>query len=167
MKKQINLLCSILAIFCVVSMYMPVVQPRYPAGDYYAPEGSYEGEYIFSGDYYYAREYWDMTRFAFAQSSIALRLLVSIDQALLLLWAWTSVRGEAKWNGLAVALFNLLAVGIVMAMMLHVRASCRWGVVAIMALDTVATVVMAWSAARTGGKGAPEKSDGDNAPAET
>lgn len=79
MKGKLNLLISVLAIFCFISMYMPVIQPRYPAGEYYATEGSYNQEYYFTGDYYYAREYWDMTRYVFADYSILSRVVLSLD----------------------------------------------------------------------------------------
>ena len=38
MKKQLNVLCSIIALFCFVSMFMPVIAPRFPAGQYYAAD---------------------------------------------------------------------------------------------------------------------------------
>ena len=40
MKKRFNLICSVIALFCVISMYMPVIAPRYPADQYYAPPGA-------------------------------------------------------------------------------------------------------------------------------
>ena len=50
MKTKFNLICSVLALFCFISMYMPVRAPKYRAGDYYAKSGSYEDSYFFDGE---------------------------------------------------------------------------------------------------------------------
>ena len=142
-KKHLNLIISILALFCFVSMYMPVIAPRYPAAEYYAPGGNYSAEYYFTGDYYFAREYWSMTRFVFANDSVLFRIVLSLDQALLMLWAMMSVRGHAGRNGLVIALFNLAVVGFVLFKMFAVMGSCRWGVTVVLILDALAAVVMA------------------------
>ena len=147
-KKHLNLIISIMALFCFVSMYMPIIAPRYPAAQYYAPTGSYNAEYYFTGDYYCAREFWSMTRFVFAGNSILFRIILSLDQALLMLWAMMSVRGEAGRNGLVIALINLAVVGFVLIKMFMVMGSCRWGVIVVLALDTLAAVAMAASAGR-------------------
>ena len=145
MKRKLYLLCSVLALFCFISMYVPVIQPRYPAGEFYAPEGSYNQEYYYTGDYYYAREYWDMTRFVFAFSSvlgILGRIVFSFTQALLLLWAMMSVKGESKKMGLGIVSLNLVVSGFVLTSMLMVMGSCRWGVLAMQTLVAVTAVVM-------------------------
>lgn len=49
-----------------------------------------------------------------------------------------SVRGEAGRSGLASAVFNLIVVGVVLGRMLGVMGSCRWGVLVIIILDTLA-----------------------------
>ena len=149
MKRQINLICSIIALFCFVSMYMPVIAPRYPAGEYYAPEGSYESDYYYTGNYYYAREYWSITRYAFASRSVVGRVALSLTQAMLLLWAILSVRGEAGKTGLAAAVIEAFVAGFFIIRMLMVRGSCRWGVLAVMALVMAAGVVMAANAITT------------------
>jgi len=140
MKKQINLICSILALLCFLSTFVPIVALRYPASDYYAPEGN--TDYFFTGDYYLAKSYWSVTDYAFSRSPVW-RVVLSVSQALLLLWAFLSVRGEAGKSGLAIAVLNLLVVGIVVIAMLSKMWSCRWGVLAVLATDCIAAVVMA------------------------
>lgn len=142
-KKHLNLIISILALFCFVSMYMPIIAPRYPAAQYYAPSGNYNAEYYYTGEYYCAREYWSMTRFVFAGKSVLFRVVLSLDQALLMLWALMSVRGHAGRDGLVIALINLVVVGFVLFRMFAVMGSCQWGVTAVLILDTLAAVVMA------------------------
>ena len=144
MKRKINLICSVLALFCFISMFVPVIAPRFPAGEYYAPAGSYERSYYYTGDYYLAKSYWTITDFA--SQSIAGRIILSFDQALLLIWALLSVRGESGKKGVIPALLNLVVVGVVVIKMLGTMWSCRWGVLAVMALNMVASVVMAANA---------------------
>ena len=138
-NKAINLICSILALFCFVSMFVPVIAPRYPAADYVAPAGN--DDYFYTGEYYLSKTYWTITDFA-SQTLVA-RILLSLDQAALLIWALLSVRGEAGKKGLAVAVINLVFVGVVVALMLGSMWSCRWAVLAVSALDMIAAVVMA------------------------
>ena len=157
-KKQIDLICSIIALFCFISMYMPIIAPQYPAADYYAPTGSFESESFCTGDYYIAREYWSISRFVFADKSIVLRVVLSLSGALLIYWAFYSVRGEAGKMGLISAVLNLVVTGYVVARMLGVMGYCRWGVLAVLALTTVAAVVIAALNPSTGGaKPAKEK----------
>ena len=145
LKKNLNLIISILALFCFISMYMPIIAPRYPAAQYYAPTGNYSAEYYYTGEYYIAREYWSMTRFVFASNSVLFRVVLSLDQALLMLWAMMSVRGHAGRNGLVIALINLAVVGFVLLKMFRVMGGCQWGVIAVLLLDTLAAVAMAAS----------------------
>ena len=142
-KKQLNLLCSIIAIFCVISVYMPVVAPRYPAGAYYAASDAYLQDYFFTGDYYWAREYWSISRYVFSDQSVLLRILLSITEGLLLFWALYSVKGEAGRMGLLAAGLNLLVTGFVLIRMLAVKGYCLWGVLAVMVLVTLVTAVLA------------------------
>lgn len=143
MKKQIALICSILALFCFVSMYMPVIAPRYPAADYYSPAGN--DKYFYTGDYYLASEYWNITDFVFANYGVVGRVVLSLDQAMLLLWAVMSVRGEVGKKGRIVALVNVGIVGFFVAGMLLSMWSCRWAVLVVMALNMAASVVMAFN----------------------
>lgn len=142
-KKYANLICSIIALFCFVSMFMPIIAPRYPAGEYYPSSENYVNMYFYTGDYYYAREYWSISRYVFSSRSIPLRVLLSISEALLLYWALYSVRGEAGKMGLVAAIMNLAVTILITAMMLRVMGSCRWGVLVVLALDAVAAVAMA------------------------
>lgn len=138
-QRQINLVCAILALLCMVSTLVPIIAPRFPAAGYYAPAGN--TDYYFTGDYFLAKAYWSVTDFA--AQSLVWRIIISVDQAMLLLWAWIGVRGEAgKW-GLAVAVINLLVVGIIVVRMLGASWGCRWGVLAVMVLDIAASIVLA------------------------
>lgn len=142
-KKQIGLICSVIALFCFISIYMPVIAPRFPAVEYYAPSGSYESEYYLSGDYFYAREYWSISRFAFADRSIVIRVVLSLGEALLIYWAFYAVRGEAGRIGIVIAGLNLGITAFMVIRMLGVMGYCRWGVLTVMALVAVAAVVVA------------------------
>ena len=141
MKDKINLICSVLALFCFVAMFVPVIAPRYPAGEYYAQPGN--SDYFYTGDYYLAKDYWAITDHVFNAQSIAWRIALSLDQALLLFWALTSVRGEAGRVGLAIAVANLALLSVVLIRMLGAMWGCRWGVLATMAVVMVMSVVMA------------------------
>ena len=152
--KQINLICSILALLCFVSMFMPIIAPRYPAGEYYAPAGN--NDYYYTGEYYLAKTHWSVTEFA--SQSVVWRILLSLDQALLLIWALMSVRGEAGRMGLGVAVVNLILVGITVARMMAVMWNCRWVVLVVLALDCIAAVVMAAQAKGPIGKTAVDRS---------
>ncbi len=146
MNKKLNLVCSILALLCMISMYMPIIAPRYPAGTYYIPEGTYRQDFALINGYYCAREYWDMTRFVFATHSVLWQIALSVAQAALLFWAWLSVRGEAGKQGLVIAVLNLVVVGFTLFGMLRVGWMCRWGMLVVIALDAAAAVVLAANA---------------------
>ena len=139
MNKTINVICSILALLCFVAMFMPVIAPRYPAGEYRAPTGN--DDFYYEGDYYLARAYWTITDYA--SQSVPMRVVLSLDQAALLLWAFMSVQGTAGRKGLYVALFNLVFVGAVLIKMLSVMGCCQWGILAVTVLNMVAAVIMA------------------------
>lgn len=140
--KYARLLCSVLALFCFISMYMPVIAPRYPVGDYYAPAGN--SDYLYTGDYYLARSYWSITDYAFANFGIIGRVIISLAQAMLIIWAWLSVKGDAgKW-GILISVINLAVAGTVVGIMLGSSWACRWVVLVIMMLSMIAAVVMAY-----------------------
>ena len=124
-------------------MFMPIIAPRYPAGEYYPSSENYANMYFYTGDYYYAREYWSISRYVFSSQSIPLRVLLSISEALLLYWALYSVRGEAGKMGLVAAITNLAVTILISGMMLRVMGSCRWGVLVVLVLDAAAAVAMA------------------------
>lgn len=143
MKKQLNLLCSIVALLCFVSMFIPLIAPRYPASTYYSATETLSPDYIFAGDYYYAREYWSVSRYVFSTKGLFLRVIVSLSEALLICWAYYGVRGEAGKMGLAAALLNLVVSVVAVISMTRVMGFCRWGVLVMLALDAIAAVVLA------------------------
>ena len=143
MNKQLNLLCSVIALLCFVSMFMPVIALRYPAGEYYSASGNYESDYYFSGDYYYAREYWSVSQYVFTVGSLLFRVALALSESLLICWAYYGVRGESGKMGLAAAVLNLVVSAVALISMLGFVGSCRWGVLVVLALDAVAAVVLA------------------------
>ena len=149
MKKQINLLCSIIALFCFVSMFIPVIAPRYPAATYYVASEASSGDYIFAGDYYYARSYWSISQYVFSNANLLLRVIVALSEALLIYWAYYGVKGEAGKMGLAAALLNLAVNAVAVISMMRVMGYCRWGVLVVLALDAIMAVVLAVIANRT------------------
>ena len=142
MKKYFNLLVGIVALLCFISLYMPVVVPRYPAGDYVF-NATAAKDYVISGDYYWAKEYWSVSRFLFSTASPIPKVLISITQVLLIYWAWLASKGEAGKLGIAAATLNLLVVAVSIVCMLKVSGGVRWEVLIMMALDCVAAVVLA------------------------
>lgn len=141
MKKYFNLLCGIVALLCFITLYMPVIVPRFPAGDYIF-SASAEKEYVFSDNYYWAREYWSVSRFLFSMGSPLPRVLLSLTQVLLIYWAWLASRGEAGKLGVAAAVLNLLVTVVAIVLMFRVQGACRWAVLIMMAVDCVAAVVL-------------------------
>ena len=141
MKGKINLICSILALFCFVSMFVPVIALRYPASEYYARSGS--SDFFFTGEYYLAKSYWAVTDYVFGAQSVVWRIILSLDQGLLILWALLSVRGEAGRSGLWIALANLAVVAVVLTRMMLGMWACNWPVLIAIAVDTVVAVAMA------------------------
>ena len=137
---KIKLLCSILALLCFVSMYMPVIAPRYPVGDYYSAPGNVE--YFFDGSYYLSNSYWNMTDYVFAHFGVIGRIILSLDQALLLIGAFMSVSGSLGKRGLWIALANLAVVGLVLIKMLTVIWACQWPVFAAAVVNMIAFVVL-------------------------
>lgn len=141
MKKYFNLLCGIVALLCFITLYMPVMLPRFPAGDYIY-NATAAKEYVFSGDYYWAREYWSVSRFLFSMGSPLPRVVLSLTQVLLIYWAWLASRGEAGKLGVVVAVLNLVVVGVAVVLMFRVQGACRWAVLIMMVVDCVAAVVL-------------------------
>ena len=105
MKKTMNLLCGALALLCLVSLFIPIVAPKYPASEYHPGNGDYTKDYFLVGDYYIAREYWSLAKFAL---SSGFRIALSVACALLLYWATMSLMGEeALMAGIVAATVNL------------------------------------------------------------
>ena len=141
MKNKINIICSVLALLCFVSLFIPVIAPRYPASMYNARPGN--SDFFLSGDYYLARSYWSVTDYVFGAQSQIWKILLSFDQALLLFWSVLSVRGEAGKAGLAVAIPNLVVTGVAIIRMASSMWACQWAVLIMMVIDVIAAVVMA------------------------
>ena len=142
MKKTMNLLCGALALLCLVSLFIPIVAPKYPASEYHPGNGDYTKDYFLVGDYYIAREYWSLAKFAL---SSGFRIALSVACALLLYWATMSLMGEeALMAGIVAATVNLGVVAFLLVKLLGLRAGCRWGVLIIMIVDVIAGAVVAW-----------------------
>lgn len=141
MKSKVNIVCSVLALLCFVSMFIPVIAPRYPIALYHTQAGN--NDFFISGDYYLARNYWAITDYVFGAEPQIWRIILSFDQALLLFWSVMSVRGEAGKKGLAVSVLNLVVTATVVVKMASSMWACQWAVLIMMALDTIAAVVLA------------------------
>ena len=137
-----NLLCGALALLCLVSLFIPLIAPKYPASEYHPGSGDYTKDYFLVGDYYMAREYWSLAKFAL---SCGYRIHLSVAAALLLYWATLSLMGEeARVAGVVAATVNLAVTGYLLSRLLAVAAGIRWGVLAVMGVDVVAAFIVAW-----------------------
>ena len=141
MKNKVNIICSVLALMCFISLFIPVIAPRYPAAQYHAQPGN--NDFFLSGDYYQARSYWAITDYVFGAQPQIWRIILSFDQALLLFWSLMSVRGEAGRTGLAVAILNMVVTGTATIKMASSMWACQWAVLIMMVLDMIAAVAMA------------------------
>ena len=131
--RRARIIISFLALFCFISMYIPVIAPRYPAAGYYMSDSS---AYFYNGEYYLA-----ITDYVFANFGVLGRLVLSLDQAMLLLWALLSVRGDAKYD-LIIALVNMIIVTVATIVMLRNMWACQWPVLIVIALIMIASVVL-------------------------
>ena len=142
MKKTFTLLCGALALLCLVSLFIPIVAPRFPASVYHPGSESYAEDYFLAGDYYIAREYWSIAKFAL---SCGHRLVLSVAAALLLYWSTLSLMGEdGRLTGVLAATVNLAVCAYLLISMLRVAAGCRWGLLVVIALDIIAATAIAW-----------------------
>ena len=143
MKRTYRLLCGAVALLCLVSFFIPVIAPRYPASLYHPGNAeSYSRDYFLVGDYYIAREYWSLAKFAL---SSGFRIALSVACALLLYWATMSLMGEeALLAGIVAATVNLGVVAFLLVKLLGLRAGCRWDVLIVMSVDVIAAVCVAW-----------------------
>lgn len=145
MKRTMNLLCGALALLCLVSLFMPVIAPKYPTALYHPGSDSYTKDYFLVGDYYIAREYWSLAKFALSSGENLLRAAISVSSALLLYWATISLMGEkTRWAGAAAATVDLVVMVYLLARMLGVMAGARWLIIVIISVDTLAAFVVAW-----------------------
>ena len=142
MKRTMNLLCGALALLCLVSLFIPIVAPQYPASQYHPGSDSYTRDYMLIGDYYMTREYWSLVKFAL---SSGYRVALSIAAALLLYWATMSLMGEkVRVVGILAATANLFVVTYLLVQLLKLRAGCRWGVLIVLAVDVLVATAVAW-----------------------
>ena len=142
MKRTYRLLCGAVALLCLVSFFIPVIAPKYPASLYHPGSDSYTNDYFLVGDYYIAREYWSLAKFAL---SSGFRIALSVACALLLYWATMSLMGEeALIAGVVAATVNIGVVAFLLVKLLGLRAGCRWGVLIVMSVDVIAAVCVAW-----------------------
>ena len=142
MKKTMSLLCGALALLCLVSLFIPLIAPRYPASEYHPGNGDYTKDYFLVGDYYMAREYWSLAKFAL---SCGHRIALSIAAALLLYWATLSLMGEsARLAGVIAATVDVLVTGYLLSRLMAVAAGTRWGVLIVMGVDVIAAFIVAW-----------------------
>lgn len=143
MKKTMSLLCGALALLCLVSLFIPLIAPKYPASEYHPGNGDYTKDYFLVGDYYMAREYWSLAKFAL---SCGYRIHLSAAAALLLYWATMSLMGEsAKLAGVVAATVNLGVVVFLLVKLIKLAAGVRWGVLIVVGVDVVLAFFVAWS----------------------
>lgn len=142
-KKALNYLCAVMAMLCFISMYIPIIAPQYSAALFQPANSTEAASYMLVGDYYVAREYWTITGYAFAAWPMIVRIILSLSQALLLLWAFYSVRGEAGRMGMLTTGLNLVLNAVALIQMLMMMGACRWGVVAVVAVDAIAGLILA------------------------
>ena len=143
MKQNINVICSLLVLFCLISMYIPVIAPSYPASEYNPANGSYESDYYYNGDAYLAKRYWSITDYVFASENIFLKVLISLTQAMLVVRAWLIVSGQAeKKKELIAGVVTLGVIGFFLVRMMMSMWSCRWAVLVVMVLLMVTSIIM-------------------------
>ena len=142
MKRTMNMLCGALALLCLVSLFIPLIAPRYPASQYHPGSDSYTKDYFLAGEYYCAREYWSLAKFALASG---FRIHLSVAAALLLYWATLCLMGEeARLTGALAATVNLGVTILLLTRMMSLAAGTRWGVLIVMAVDVVTAFAAAW-----------------------
>ena len=143
MNQRINIVCSLLVLFCMISMYIPVIAPMYPADEYHPASDSYESEYYYNGDAYLAKRFWSITDYVFGGGSQVARVVISLTQAMLVVRAWLIVSGQAEKRKEVVAgVVTLGVVGFFLVKMMLSMWSCRWAVLAVMVLLLVTSIVM-------------------------
>ena len=143
MNQRINIVCSLLVLFCMISMYIPVIAPSYPADEYHPASDSYEAEYYYNGDAYLAKRFWSITDYVFGGGSQVARVIISLTQAMLVVRAWLIVSGQAeRKKEFCASVANLIIVGFFLVKMLLSMWSCRWAVLVVMVLLLVTSIVM-------------------------
>ena len=143
MKRTFELLCGTIALLCLFSMFVPLVAPHYSAELYHlASDDSYTKDYYLSGDYYQAREYWSIVKFA--QTNNIHRVIIMASMALVLYWCTMSFMGDTSiLTGLVASLFNLAVVLYSIIRMVSVAGGSRPFVIVVVVLDSVVAIVCA------------------------
>ena len=127
-------------VFAVI--LLKVAQVHFSIHNHPGNAESYSRDYFLVGDYYIAREYWSLAKFAL---SSGFRIALSVACALVLYWATMSLMGEeALVAGVVAATVNLGVVAYLLARLLELRAGVRWGVLIVMSVDVIAAVCVAW-----------------------
>ena len=143
MNQRINIVCSLLVLFCMISMYIPVIAPMYPADEYHPASDSYEAEYYYNGDAYLAKRFWSITDYVFGGGSQVARVVISLTQAMLVVRAWLIVSGQAeKRKEIIASVVTLGVVGYFIVRMMMSMWSCSWPVLVVMVLLLVTSIVM-------------------------
>ena len=143
MNQRINIVCSLLVLFCMISMYIPVIAPMYPADEYHPASDSYEADYYYNGDAYLAKRFWSITDYVFGGGSQIARVVISLTQAMLVVRAWLIVSGQAeKRKEIIASVVTLGVVGYFIVRMMISMWSCRWPVLIVMVLLLVTSIVM-------------------------
>ena len=142
-KNPLSMLCGALALVCLLSFFMPIIAPQFSSSFYRPGSDSYTKDYFLIGDYYVAREYWSIAKYAL---SCGHRISLSVATAMLLYWATMSFMGEeAKFSGVVASTVSVSVSVYLIVEMLKVSAGCRWGVVVVLIIDMVVALVVAWA----------------------
>ena len=136
------MLCGTVALLCLFSMFVPIVAPHYSAQEYHPADDSYTKDYFLSGDYYCAREYWSIVRFA--SQSMVMKVILSLSMALTLYWCVCCFMGEHTLTaGIAASGVNLAVTAFFVVKMLSMMAACRPFVIVVVLVDATAAVICA------------------------
>ena len=142
MKRTFSMLCGAIALLCLISMFMPIVAPKYSAQYYQPGSDGYARDYMLIGDYYCAREYWSLARFAMSNGH---RIAISAAMGLLLYWAALSFMGEkARIIGVVAATVNLGVTGYLIVSLIRIMSACRPFVIGVIVVDAVTAAAVAW-----------------------
>ena len=123
-------------------MFVPIVAPHYSTQEYHPASDSYTKDYYLSGDYYQAREYWSIVKFA--QTNNIHRVIIMASMALVLYWCMMSFMGDTLiLTGLVASLFNLVVVLFSIVRMISVAGGSRPFVIVVVVLDSLLAIVCA------------------------
>ena len=142
MKRTFAMLCGTVALLCLFSMFVPIVAPHYSAQEYHPADDSYTKDYFLSGDYYCAREYWSIVRFA--SQNLVMKVVLSLSMAFTIYWCACCFMGEQTLTaGIAASAVNLAVTVFFVVKMIAMMAACRPFVIIVVLVDAVAAVICA------------------------